>query len=96
MKSVIVITLLLLSGCASQTQLAKIESHEWTELTCSGFQTWQNCRSEAQAICQNGFYTANSLENILIQRRVVEVACRGYGFLKISRAQARAGSIPAP
>ena len=68
---------LIFTGCASQTQIAKIDSHEWTELTCSGFLTWNECRQEAQSICPQGFYTADSLENLLIQRRVVNVACKG-------------------
>ncbi len=66
----------MLFGCAAHTQLAKIDSHEWTELTCSGFLTWNECRQEAQAICPHGFYTADHLENWLIQRRVVSVACK--------------------
>ena len=70
------ISLVLLSGCASQTQLAKIDSHEWTELKCSGFLTWNECRQEARAICPNGFYTADYLENYTIQRREVSVACK--------------------
>jgi hypothetical protein len=65
-----------LSGCAAQTQLAKVNSNEWTELTCSGFLTWNECRQEAQAMCPRGFYTADHLENWLIQRRVVSVACK--------------------
>ena len=63
-------------GCASQTQLAKLESHEWAELTCSGFLTWNECRQQARAICPNGFYMADQLENYIIQRRVVSIACK--------------------
>ena len=77
MKILLAISLILLSGCASQTQLAKIESHEWTELKCSGFLTWNECRQEARAICPNGFYTADYFENYTIQRREVSVACKG-------------------
>ena len=70
------ISLILVSGCASQTQLAKIDSHEWTDLKCSGFLTWNECRQEARAICPKGFYTADYLENYTIQRREVSVACK--------------------
>ena len=78
MKNLLVImSLVLASGCASQTQLAKIESYEWTELKCSGFLTWNECRQEARTICPNGFYTADYLENYTIQRREVSVACKG-------------------
>ena len=78
MKNLLVLMLLVLaSGCASQTQLAKIDSQEWTELKCSGFLTWNECRQEARAICPNGFYTADYLENYTIQRREVSVACKG-------------------
>ena len=76
MNKILILGALLLSACASQSKLAKLESHEWTELTCSGFKTWHDCRAEAQATCPHGFYTANHLENWLIQRRVVEVACK--------------------
>ena len=55
----VLISLILVSGCASQTQLAKIDSHEWTDLKCSGFLTWNECRQEARAICPKGFYTAD-------------------------------------
>lgn len=64
------------SGCASQTQLAKIDAHEWTELKCSGFLTWNECRQEARAICPNGFYMADHFENFTIQRREVSIACK--------------------
>ncbi len=67
----------LLAGCASQTQLAKVEPSQWTEITCSGFLTWNECRQEARAICPDGFYTSDSLENFTIQRRQVSVACKG-------------------
>jgi hypothetical protein len=76
MKNLLAISLVLLSGCASQTQLAKIEPHEWTELKCSGFLTWHDCRQEARAICPRGFYVADYLENYTIQRREVSVACK--------------------
>lgn len=78
MKNLLALMLLVLaSGCASQTQLAKIDEHEWTELKCSGFLTWNECRQEARAICPNGFYMADYLENYTIQRREVSVACKG-------------------
>ncbi|MGB7815781.1 MAG: hypothetical protein WBL28_05470 [Methylotenera sp.] len=67
---------LSVSACASNTQLAKIDPDKWTELTCSGFLTWNDCRQQARAICPRGFYTADYYENYLIQRRVVSVACK--------------------
>ena len=68
--------LLALSGCAQNAKLAKLEPHEFTPLTCSGFLTWQDCRKEAHAICPNGFYTADYLENYTIQRREISIACK--------------------
>jgi hypothetical protein len=68
---------IILSGCASKSQLAKIDSQEWTELKCSGFLTWNECRQEARAMCPKGFYTADYLENYTIQRREVSIACKG-------------------
>jgi hypothetical protein len=64
------------AGCATKTQLAKLESKKWTELTCSGFLTWNECRQEARKMCPRGFNTADYYENYLIQRRVVSVACK--------------------
>ena len=77
MKNLLALMLLVLfSGCASQAKLAKVDAHEWTDLKCSGFLTWNECRQEARA-CPNGFYTADYLENYTIQRREVSVACKG-------------------
>jgi len=76
MKYLWIPALLLLAGCAHNTQYAKLDSAEWTALTCSGFSTWNECRREAQTICPNGFYTADHLENYSIQRREVSVACK--------------------
>ena len=73
---VLVTVLVVLSGCAQNSQVAKLESHEWTTLTCSGFLTWNECRKEARAICPNGFYTSDYLENYTIQRREISVACK--------------------
>ena len=72
----LVTMLVMISGCAQNSQLAKFESHEWTTLTCSGFSTWNDCRKEALAICPKGFYSADNLENYSIQRREISVACK--------------------
>ena len=69
-------TTCIFTACASHTQLAKTNAQQWTELTCSGFLTWNACRQEAQAMCPRGFYMADHLENWHIQRRVVSVACK--------------------
>ena len=76
LQTILASTLICLSGCAQNNQLAKLESHAWTTLTCSGFLTWHECRKEARAICPKGFYTADYLENITIQRREISVACK--------------------
>lgn len=49
---------------------------DWMTVTCSGFKTWQACRVQAQSACPKGFMMADQLENILIQRREVSVACK--------------------
>jgi len=72
----VILLALCVSACAPQTQLAKIDQSEWTELKCSGFLTWNECRQEARAICPHGFYTADYYENYNIQRREVSVACK--------------------
>ena len=61
----------------SQISANQMPTKDWTTLTCSGFKTWNDCRIQAHEICPNGFKTADSLENILIQRREVSVACKG-------------------
>ncbi len=76
MKTIVLIACIFLSACASKSQLAKVEAHEWTELKCSGFLTWNECRQEARAVCPNGFHTADYLENYTIQRREVSIACK--------------------
>ena len=45
----------LLASCAQNPKYANIQPHEWTELTCSGFLTWNDCRQEARALCPQGF-----------------------------------------
>lgn len=67
---------LLLTACASQSQLTKIDESQWTEVKCSGFLTWHDCRQEALAVCPNGFHMADQFENITIQRREVSIACK--------------------
>jgi len=68
---------ILLSACASQAQLAKLlKEKEWTTLKCSGFLTWHDCRQQGMAMCPNGYHMANQLENIVIQRREVDIACK--------------------
>lgn len=66
-----------ITACASQSQLAKIDNSQFTEISCSGFLTWHECRQEARAICPNGFLKADQFENITIQRREVSIACKG-------------------
>ena len=76
LKILMLAVIILFTACASHTQLAKKDSQQWTQLACSGFLTWNECRQQAQAMCPRGFYTADYLENWLIQRRVVSVACK--------------------
>ena len=76
LKILMLAVIILLTACASQTQLAKRDVQQWTQLACSGFLTWNECRQQAQAMCPRGYYTADHLENWLIQRRVVSVACK--------------------
>lgn len=77
MKTFILCSVLLMTGCATQSQLAKIDDYAWSEYTCSGFKTWNDCKQAALAVCPRGFYVKNQFENITIQRREFEVACKG-------------------
>lgn len=72
----LVIVAAVLSGCIHSPQYARLKIDDWTELTCSGFLSWQDCKQEARAICPNGFYVADNQENYYIQRRVMSVACK--------------------
>lgn len=79
MKRYIVLVGFLISGCAAQSQLAKINEYSWTEYTCSGIKSWNDCKQAALSACPEGFYVRNELENIAIQRRVFEAACKNQG-----------------
>jgi hypothetical protein len=81
--SLLMLTSLTMVSIASSAEIsgyspksAKIEASKWTEIACSGFLTWNDCRQKARSICPSGYYTADALENLLIQRRVVSVACK--------------------
>jgi hypothetical protein len=76
MKQIFTVIALLISGCAAQSQLAKLDEHAWTEYTCSGIKSWNDCKQAALSACPDGFYVRNELENITIQRRVFEAACK--------------------
>lgn len=75
-KILLPLLIIIFSGCASKSQLSKIQPNQWTELKCSGFLTWNECRQQARAICPNGFYSADYFENYTIQRREISVACK--------------------
>jgi len=79
MKRYIILIGFLISGCATQSQLAKLDEHAWTEYTCSGIKSWNDCKQAALRACPEGFYIRNELENITIQRRVFETACKNQG-----------------
>ena len=74
---VYIICFLAITGCASSPKHSStLAEKEWSELTCSGFKTWHDCRQQAMLACPNGYHVADSLENLLIQRRVVSIACK--------------------
>jgi hypothetical protein len=77
MRNLLFLLFLSLSACASNPKYAPTQvQSDWSEITCSGFKTWHDCRQQARASCPNGFYMADSVENLLIQRRVVSIACK--------------------
>lgn len=65
------------SVMGNKTNAQQMQAKDWTTLTCSGFKTWNDCRTQAREICPSGFKTADPLENLLIQRREVSIACKG-------------------
>jgi hypothetical protein len=71
------ICFLAITACTNTPERSNaFAKKEWLELTCSGFKTWHDCRQQAQLACPKGYYIADSLENLLIQRRVVSIACK--------------------
>ena len=66
----------IISGCATQSQLAKIDEYAWAEYKCSGFQSWNDCKQAARMACPDGFFVRNQFENYTIQRREFEAACK--------------------
>lgn len=68
--------LLMLSACAQNAKYAKLEPYDFTTLTCSGFLSWHDCRTQALTICPSGYYVADYLENYTIQRREISIACK--------------------
>jgi hypothetical protein len=77
MKTYLILVAFLISGCATQSQLAKIDEYAWAEYSCSGIKSWNDCKQAARAACPDGFYVKNQLENITIQRREFAAACKG-------------------
>ena len=63
MKRYIILIGFLISGCASQSQLA-INEYAWTEHTCSGIKSWDDCKQAALNACPEAFYIRNEFENI--------------------------------
>jgi hypothetical protein len=76
MKTYLILVGFLVSGCASQSHLAKADDYAWTEYKCSGFKVWNDCKQAARSDCPDGFYVRNQFENITIQRREFEAACK--------------------
>ncbi len=77
-KLLLILTMLFTAGCVNQSKLALLnDPNKWSELNCSGFKTWNDCNTEAMQLCPTDYYVKNQLENLLIQRRVVEIACKG-------------------
>ncbi len=77
MKLALIMTVFLLTSCAHQSkQITQEDRYAWKELTCSGIKTWHDCYRSAQAVCPNGFYIVDQLENVYIQRREARVGCK--------------------
>ena len=76
MKTYLILVAFLMSGCAAQSQLAKVDEFAWAEYKCSGIMSWNDCKQAARMACPDGFYVKNQFENITIQRREFEAACK--------------------
>jgi hypothetical protein len=77
MKTLLVLTALLIGGCAGPSYLTKVDEYAWAEYKCSGILSWNDCKQAARMACPDGFYVKNQFENITIQRREFEAACKG-------------------
>ena len=71
-----ILSVLLLSACASQNYKEKLNTADWSETKCSGIKSWNDCKIEAHTSCPNGFYVKDELENITIQRREMQFTCK--------------------
>ena len=72
-KLVITLALLLLAGCqTNNTQ----DHRQWSRVKCSGASDWTECWRQAEAICPNGFDTANKDEDRSALKREVDIACK--------------------
>jgi hypothetical protein len=65
----------LLAGCGMQNTKPG-DGRQWVEVRCSGFANWTQCHEKARRLCPDGYDMAYQEENLVTQKRTMEVACR--------------------
>lgn len=76
MAKILLLVLISLTACVPHSQMRKTDQSEWKEISCSGIKSWQDCRTQAQRLCPSGYYKADEIENLTIQRRVMSISCK--------------------
>ena len=75
LKQLLVLSgILLLSACAQGAKPG--DGRDWQEVRCSGFEDWSVCKARALRMCPGGYDAYNMREDLTIQRRSMEVACK--------------------
>lgn len=69
----IALAILTLAACETT---GRQDNRQWTRVKCSGAADWTECWRQAEAICPNGFDTANKAEDRSALKREVEIACK--------------------
>ena len=76
MKIWSLLAMCLLNACASQGYKQQLNTADWSQTKCSGIKSWHDCKAQAQTSCPSGFYVKDELENVTIQRREMQFACK--------------------
>lgn len=74
-KSLPVLLLCLLASCGMKNTKPG-DGRQWVEISCSGFADWTQCHDKARQLCPGGYDVANQEENLVTQKRTMNVACK--------------------
>ena len=73
--AVMLVALFSLAACSSQPR--KVDTRQWTPISCSTFlHPGNTCYQEAHAVCPQGYDIYNAVYSHAEQRRKMEIACK--------------------